>query len=75
MASIDINLGVERGQSTGVEKGSYGVLGWMKEATTPTMRIAGLPTENSQPKTGLPAIAAMSLEPLILEKNEKFLGP
>jgi len=40
---IDINLGVERGQSTGIEKGFYGVLGWMKEATTPTMRIAGLP--------------------------------
>ncbi len=38
---IDINLGV--GQSTGMEKGLYGVLGWMKEATTPTMRIAGLP--------------------------------
>uniref|UniRef100_A0A0E0RGK2 Uncharacterized protein n=1 Tax=Oryza rufipogon TaxID=4529 RepID=A0A0E0RGK2_ORYRU len=27
------NLGV--GQSTGMEKGLYGVLGWMKEATTP----------------------------------------
>ena len=40
---IDINLGVERGQSTGMEKGFYGVLVWMKEATTPTMRIAGLP--------------------------------
>ena len=34
---------VERGKSTGMEKGLYGVLGWMKEATTPTMRIAGLP--------------------------------